>query len=101
MKTQVSSVLLAGLIALPLSDAGASAEQFFAKRDAGGNINVVDSSGAPVSIAYSNPVGTKPSPCPSGSDYFTEMDTDRTKLALTDCATDQGNYTLGIAGATN
>jgi hypothetical protein len=99
MKSLTSSILLAGLFALPLFSSAASAEQFFAEQDSGGAVNVVDAAGAPVSIVYGDPVGSRPDLCPSGSYYFTELDTDRAQLVLTDCATGQGNYPVTIGSA--
>lgn len=101
MKKHTRSILLAGLIVVPFSAAAASAEQFFAEQDAGGGVNVVDASGAPVSVVYGEPIGTRPDYCPSDAYYFTEMDTDRAQLVLTDCATGQGSYTVSILGSGN
>jgi hypothetical protein len=90
--------LVAGLIVLPALTAAAAAQQFFAEQDADGEIGVVDDAGAAVPVVNGDPVGTRPYLCPSDAYYFTELDTDKAQLVLTDCATGQGSYAVTILG---
>jgi hypothetical protein len=91
--------LVAGLIALPVLAAPASAQEFFATPQADGSIVVTDDGGAQVSIVNGDPVGTRPGDCPSDSYYFNDLDTDKAKLVLTDCTTGEGTYDVEIVGA--
>jgi hypothetical protein len=90
------SVLFAFLLAVPLSAATASAQQFFAEAEGGGEVNIVDASGTDVPVVDGDPFGTRPDTCPSDSYYFNELDSDKAQLVLTDCATGLGTYTVEI-----
>lgn len=92
------SRLLVGLIILPAFTVAVSAQQFFAEQEADGEIRVVDATGADVPVVNGDPVGSRPSTCPLDSFYFTELDTDKAQLVLTDCATGQGSFAVSILG---
>ena len=98
MKTRTTSILLAGLLALPTFATSASAETFFAEINYAGNIDVVDSTGAAVSVVYGTPVGTKPSYCPADSYYVKALETDKAEIVLTDCATGEQNHSVTVSG---
>jgi len=68
--------------------------QFHATLDEEGNTTVYDPNGAEVPIATADPVGTRPFDCPSESYYVSEVPSDKTELVLTDCATNQDQYTV-------
>ena len=83
--------VIAGLIALPLFTAGASA-QFYATPQAEGAVVVTDAAGAEVPMVEGDPVGTRPEICPVHAFYFNELDTDKAQMVLTDCATGEGSF---------
>jgi hypothetical protein len=68
--------------------------QFFATRSYGGEMLVTDSAGTPIDVVASDPVGERPPLCPDESYYVAELPTDISELVLTDCATDEGRYTV-------
>jgi hypothetical protein len=68
--------------------------QFFATRSYGGEMLVTDAAGTPVDVVASDPVGERPPLCPDESYYVAELPTDISELVLTDCATDEGRYTV-------
>jgi hypothetical protein len=91
--------LLVGLLALPALTAPVSAQAFFATPQGDGSVVVTDNGGAEVSIVNGDPVGTRPGDCPAHSYYFNDLDTDKAKLVLTDCATGDGTYEVEIVDA--
>jgi hypothetical protein len=70
------------------------AAQFYATLDEQGATTVYDTNGAEVPIATAEPVGTRPMDCPSEAYYVSEVPSDKTELVLTDCATNQNQYTV-------
>lgn len=87
-------------IFLFMSSTGGMA-QFYATQDVDGNTTVFDPNGQEVPIATTDPVGTRPIDCPSDAYYVSEVQTDKTELVLTDCATNQNQYTVEMQGPTD
>lgn len=75
--------------------------QFYATLDTNGDTTVFDTSGQEVPVATADPVGTRPVDCPSDSYYVSEVQSDKTELVLTDCATNQDQYTVEMQGPTD
>lgn len=80
-----------------LSSTGGMA-QFRATQDTDGDTTVFDTNDQEVPIALADPAGTRPADCPSDSYYVSEVLTDKTELVLTDCATNQDQYTVEMQG---
>ena len=95
--TKYPLTLSAAAIALFLSSTGGMA-QFHATLDTDGNTTVFDTNGQEVPIATADPVGTRPFDCPSDAYYVSEVQSDKTELVLTDCATNQDQYTVEMQG---
>jgi len=74
--------------------------QFYATHDENGDTVVLDQNQLPVQIAQAEPVGERPSYCPAGSFYVSEVLTDKTELVLTDCIVSTIQYTVQMAPQT-
>jgi hypothetical protein len=85
--------IAAATLVVLLSSTGGMA-QFRATPDIDGNMIVVDTSGQIVEVAPGDPVGTRPTDCPGDAFYVSEVQNDKTELVLTDCATNQHQYTV-------
>ena len=80
-----------------LSSTGGFA-QFLAMLNVDGDTIVFDTSGQEVPIATADPVGSRPMDCPSDAFYVSEVQSDKTELVLTDCATGLDQYTVEMQG---
>ena len=89
-------VLGVAAVLLVLSTPAAMA-QFFATHDDNGDTVVIDQNELPVQIAQADPVGDRPSYCPAGSFYVSEVLTDKTELVLTDCIVSSLQFTVQMA----
>ena|SRR4051812_39399410 len=89
-------VLCAAALVFALSTTAAMA-QFYATHDDNGDTVVVDQNALPVQIAQADPVGERPSYCPAGSFYVSEVLTDKTELVLTDCIVSSLQFTVQMA----
>jgi hypothetical protein len=89
---------LAGAAAIVLLSSTASMAQFHATLNDSGETVVLDESGVEVDIAPADPVGVRPSYCPAGSYYASEVPTDKTELVLADCVTSSLQFTVEMQG---
>src|SRR3954447_11233705 len=94
-RTQMRALGVAG--ALFVLSAPAAMAQFYATHDENGDTVVVDQNSLPVQIAQADPVGERPSYCPAGSFYVSEVLTDKTELVLTDCIVTTVQFTVQMA----
>jgi hypothetical protein len=88
--------LLAALTVLLLFASQAPALEFYGEQDADGGVRVVNDIGAEVNALTGNPIGSRPDFCPSGSYYFTELDSDKAQLVLNACSSDAGEYPVQL-----
>lgn len=100
---QVRAVRLmfsAGACAGVLIAASSASAQFYATQAPTGDIAVVDANGASVEVVTGDPVGERPSLCPSGAYHVVELPTDTSQLVLTDCASGQEQYSVEFGAPT-
>ena len=91
-------VALAAMLVAVFASTSASA-QFFATPESDGDLLVLDSFGAEMTVVASDPVGVRPDVCPSGAYHVAEVPEDISQLVLTDCATGEGQFTVEILGS--
>lgn len=89
--------IAAAAVVLFLSSTGGMA-QFRATPNLDGDPIILDATGQEVLIAPADPVGTRPMDCPTDAYYVAEVQSDKTELVLTDCATSQHQYTVEMQG---
>ena len=96
LRRPIAIDLLAALTIFILLASHAFALEFFGEQEPDGDLRIIDGAGAEVTVLSGNPLGTRPDICLPGSYYFNELESDKSQMVLTDCATDNGSYPVQL-----